>query len=116
MLKKLALIAILAPFAAVPALAQQTRADVKAEAASANKSGAISKGDEMKAPKSKSTAARTDVKGEAKAANKAGGEVSETESAKTTKTKSEKARTDVKGEAAAANKAGKISTGEAQKP
>ncbi len=115
MLKKLALIAILAPFAALPVLAQQTRAEVKAEAASANKSGAIEKGDVSKAPKAKSEKARAEVKGESKSANKAGGTVDETASAKTTKTKSEKARPDVKKETAEANKAGKIEKGEAQK-
>jgi hypothetical protein len=115
MLKKLALIAILAPFAALPALAQQTRAEVKSEAASANKSGAIATGEATKAPKSKSTAPRAEVKGESKAANKAGGTVSETESAKTTKTKSEKARPEVKKETAEANKAGKIERGDASK-
>ena len=116
MLKKLALVAVLVPFATVPAFAQATRAEVKAEAASANKSGAIGKGDEMKAPKSKSTAARADVKTEAKAANKAGDIATGEEAGKMEKSKSTKARADVKGEAKAAEKSGAIQKGEAQKP
>lgn len=112
MLKKLALIAILAPMATLPALAQQTRAEVKAEAASASKSGAIATGEETKAPKTKSTKARAGVKGEAKAATKSHEIATGQEAGKVEKAKSEKARPEVKKETAAANKAGKIEKGE----
>ena len=72
MLKKLALIAVLVQFAAVPAFAQATRAEVKAEAASAEKSGANKTGEGSASPAGKSTKARADVKKEAADAEKTG--------------------------------------------
>ena len=72
MFKKIALIAVLAQFAAVPAFAQATRAEVKAEAASANKSGKVVKGEGSASPEGKSTKSRPEVKAEAAAANKSG--------------------------------------------
>jgi len=64
-------------FTAQVAVAQdatpKTRAEVKAEAAAANKAGTIEKGAAVAAPtKSTSDKARADVKAEAAAANKAG--------------------------------------------
>ena len=116
MLKKLALIAILVPFAAAPVFAQATRAEVKAEAASANKAGKIATGEEpMTGPKSKSTANRAVVKGEAASANKMG-TIATGEESNAPKSKSTANRAAVKAEAASANKAGKIATGEASKP
>ena len=72
MFKKLVLIAVLAQFAVAPVFAQATRAEVKAEAASANKAGKIAKGEGSASPEGKSTKARADVKKEAAAATKAG--------------------------------------------
>jgi hypothetical protein len=127
MMKKLALAAILVATQvfAVSAFAQdKTRADVKADAASANKAGAIPHGEESgKAAATKSTKARADVKAEASAANKAGaipkGPVSPADkpAAKSTMTAEEKAaaRAKRKADAAAANKAGAIPKGEASK-
>ena len=110
---------------AISAFAQDTsRASVRAEAASANKAGAIPKG-EAGAPvaAAKSTKARPDVKAEAAAATKAGTtpstkrEEAGNRPAKVTMTKEEKAeaRAKRKAEAAAANKAGTIPKGEASK-
>ena len=53
------------------AFAQATRAEVKSEAASANKAHAIPSGEIVKEPKAKSTKHRADVKSEAASANKA---------------------------------------------
>lgn len=96
---------------AVSAFAQTTRAEVKAEAASANKSGAIAKGQTTDAPKPKSTAARADVKMEAAAAEKSGtiaaGQVS-----KETKPMSTKPRAEVKAETKEAVKKGEIAKGD----
>jgi hypothetical protein len=72
MFKKIAIAAALSQLLVVGAFAQATRAEVKAEAASANKSGAIAKGEATVAPAAKSTAARADVKKDAAAAEKAG--------------------------------------------
>ena len=126
-MKKLAIAAILvASHAWAPsAFAQdKSRADVKAEAASANKAGAIAKG-EGTAPiaAAKSTKARADVKADAASANKTGAtpstrrEEAGNRPAKVTMTKEEKAaaRAKRKAEAAAANKAGAIPKGEASK-
>lgn len=126
-MNKLALAAVVvaAQALAMSAFAQdKTRADVKAEAASANKAGAIPKG-ETAAPvaAAKSTKARADAKTEAAVATKAGTtastkrEEAANHPAKVTMTKEEKAaaRAKRKAEAAAANKAGTIPKGEASK-
>ena len=126
-MNKLALAAVLVAVQslAVSAFAQdKTRADVKAEAAAANKAGAIPKG-EAAAPvaAAKSTKARAEVKADAAAATKAGTtastkrEEAANRPAKITMTKEEKAeaRAKRKAEAAAANKAGTIPKGEASK-
>jgi hypothetical protein len=116
----LATVFVLSQAVALSAFAQEkTRAEVKAEAASAVKSGAIPKG-EQSAPemKAKSTKARADVKSDTKGAVKAGetakseGEKSEGGAMK--KTQSTKARADVKAETKAAVKAGEIPKGEAE--
>ena len=114
MLKKLALIAVLVQFAAVPAFAQATRAEVKAEAASANKAGATKTGEGSASPTGKSIAARADVKKDAAMAEKTGANKTGEGSASPTG-KSTKARADVKKEAAAAEKAGTNKTGEGTK-
>ena len=126
-MKKLALAVVLVAgqALAMSAFAQdKSRADVKAEAASANKAGAIAKG-ESGAPEAtaKSTKVRADVKAEAATATKAGTtpstkrEEAGNTPAKVTMTKEEKAaaRAKRKAEAAAANKAGAIPKGEASK-
>jgi colicin import membrane protein len=125
-MKKLAIAAILVATQALAASAfaqDKSRADVKAEAASANKAGAIAKG-EVGAPvaAAKSTKARAEVKADAAAATKAGttpkGDASmEKPAAKSTMTAEEKAaaRAKRKADAAAANKAGAIPKGEASK-
>ncbi len=105
----------------VSAYAQTTRPEVKAEAASANKSGATVKGESSGAiAPTVSTKARADVKGEASTANKSGDTVKgETSSAKAEKkpkmTAEEKAaaRAKRKAEAASANKANATVKGEA---
>jgi colicin import membrane protein len=121
----LAAVVVAAQALAVSAWAQdKTRADVKAEAASANKAGAIPKGEAAApVPAAKSTKARADVKAEASAATKAGTtpstkrEEAANRQAKISMTKEEKAaaRAKRKAEAAAANKAGTIPKGEASK-
>jgi Domain of unknown function (DUF4148) len=120
-----AVVLVAAQAIAMSAFAQdKTRADVKAEAASANKAGAIAKG-EAGAPvaAAKSTKARAEVKADAAAAVKAGTitstkrEEAANRPKKVTMTKEEKdeARAKRKAEAAAANKAGTIPKGEASK-
>ncbi len=71
---KLILSTMIAAVAVMAHAEDVKRADVKADAAAANKSGEIQKGDaDAKGPKAaKSDKARADVKAEAKAANKAG--------------------------------------------
>ena len=96
---------------AVSAFAQATRAEVKAEAASANKSGAIAKGQTSDAPKPKSTAARADVKKDAAAAEKAG-TIATGQVTKEPKATSTKARTEVKAETKDAVNAGEITKGQ----
>ncbi|MFZ2652149.1 MAG: DUF4148 domain-containing protein [Burkholderiaceae bacterium] len=125
-MKKLALAAVLvaSQSLALSAFAQdKTRADVKADTASAVKAGAIPKG-EANAPQAaaKSTKARADVKADTAAATKAGaiakGETSAPKpAARTTMTKEERdaARAKRKAETAAAVKAGAIPKGEATK-
>ena len=103
-------------FTAQVAVAQEaapkTRADVKAEAASANKSGTIEKGAAVpKATKPKSDHPRAETKAEAAAANKAGTIEKGAAVAAPAKSTSTKARADVKAEAASANKAGEIGKG-----
>ncbi len=123
-MKKLVLAAILvvSQSLALSAFAQdKTRADVKADTASAVKSGAIPKG-EGSAPQAaaKSTKARAEVKTDAAAATKAGTvpkgelEAASPKPTKNTMTAEEKAaaRAKRKAEAAAANKAGTIPKGE----
>ena len=103
--------AVLAAVFAGQAMAQdKTRAEVKKEAAAANKSGAVEKGEASKNPEGKSEKARAEVKKEAAAAEKSGKIDKEVTSAPAAK--SEKARADVKKEAAAAEKAGTIEKGE----
>jgi hypothetical protein len=88
---------------------EKTRAEVKAEAASANKSGQITAGEaQPKAPSTKSDKNRKDVKADTAAANKAGKTMpaGETEP-KTPDTKSNVSRATVKSETASANMSGK---------
>lgn len=96
------------------ALAQEkTRAEVKAETASANKAGKIATGDmDAPTPKPKSTANRSQVKSDTAAAEKSGQIATGDLPAKTAKPKSTASRTDVKAETKAANKAGEIPTGD----
>jgi hypothetical protein len=108
---------------AVSAFAQATRAEVKAQTASAVKSGKTTEGQataaEAKGTKPASTKARADVKSDTAAANKAGaitdGQAAAGE-AKGTKAKSEKSRAEVKAETKDAVKKGEISTGQGTKP
>ena len=97
---------------AVSAFAQTTRAEVKAEAASANKSGAIGKGEVTQPAKAKSTAPRAEVKKEAAAAEKAGTIPAGEAGSKDPKAKSEKARAEVKAETKDAVKKGEIAKGD----
>ena len=93
--------------------APKARAEVKGEAAAANKAGTIEKGAAVpKATKPKSDHPRAETKAEAAAANKAGTIEKGEGAPKTTKPSSNKPRAEVKAEAAAANKAGDISKGE----
>jgi len=119
-MKKLALAAaiVASQALALSAFAQEkSRADVKAEAASATKAGEIRSGDKPpeKQPKAKSTAARPAVKADTAAAAKAGkiekGEATAPEN--TAKPTSTAAKADVKKDAAAATKSGAIPRGEA---
>ncbi len=89
------------------AFAQATKAEVKAEAASANKAHAIESGELSKAPKTKSTAARADVKKDAASASKAHA-IESGEVAKEPKAKSTKARAEVKAETKDAIKKGDV--------
>lgn len=114
MFKKIVLIAVLAQFAVAPVFAQATRAEVKAEAASANKAGKTIKGEGSASPEGKSTKARAEVKKEAAAAEKSG-TVVKGEGSASPEGKSTKARADVKKEAAAATKAGAKTGGEGTK-
>jgi|JI61114C2RNA_FD_contig_123_23975_length_702_multi_4_in_0_out_0_1 hypothetical protein len=125
-MKKVTLVAfVVAQVFALSAFAQDSkpRAEVKAEAAAANKAGTIAKGEQdTKTPAATNVApkARAEVKAEAAAANKAGtiekGDASDTaKPAKITKmTKEEKAaaRAKRKAETAKAAKAGEIVKGE----
>jgi hypothetical protein len=92
---------------------EKTRAEVKAETASANKAGKIATGD-MDAPvaKPKSTANRSQVKSDTAAAEKSGQIATGDLPAKTAKPKSTANRAEVKSETKAANKAGDIQTGD----
>ena len=95
-------------FAAQAAVAQNTRAEVKAEAASAVKSGAVEKGPSPSPGKNAvSTKDRADVKKEAAAATVEKGPSPNV--GKTTGT--DKTRAEVKVEAAAAVKAGEVGKG-----
>ncbi len=124
-MKKVTLVAfVVAQVFALSAFAQDSkpRAEVKAEAAAANKAGTIAKGEQdTKTPAANvAPKARAEVKAEAAAANKAGtiekGDASDTaKPAKATKmTKEEKAaaRAKRKAETAKAAKAGEIVKGE----
>lgn len=109
-----ALILTAIAFGAQPALAQTaTRAEVKAEAASAVKAGAVAKGEGPAATaKPKVTKDRAEVKMEAAAATKAG-KIEKGPSADAGKdAKSTKDRAEVKKEAAAAVKSGDTAKGE----
>ncbi len=86
-----------------------SRAEVKAEAAKANKAGEIHTGEvEEKMPMTKSNVKRMDVKTEAARANKAGEIQTGEEEPKKVDTKSNMKRADVKADTARANKAGTI--------
>ena len=69
---KLILSTMIAAVAVMAHAEDVKRADVKADAAAANKAGEIAVGEVDKTKPAKSTKARADVKAEAKAANKAG--------------------------------------------
>ena len=97
---------------AASAFAQATRADVKADAASANKSGTIGKGQVTEPVKAKSTAPRAEVKKEAAAAEKAGTIPAGEAGSKDPKAKSEKPRAEVKAETKDAVKKGEIAKGD----
>jgi stress response protein YsnF len=104
-----------AVFTAQVAVAQdaapKTRAEVKAEAAAANKAGTIEKGAAVpKAAKPTSDKARAEVKAEAAAANKAGTIEKGASVQKATKPTSDHSRAETKAEAAAANKSGEAKT------
>lgn len=111
MLKKLLIAAVVAQLSMGVAFAQATRAEVKAEGASANKAGKVIAAEGTTEPSGKSVKPRTDVKKEGGAANKAG-EVTAAEGTTEPKGKSSKARPEVKKEAASANKAGAKIAGE----
>jgi len=103
---------VAALFASQAVVAQTTRAEVKAEAASAVKAGAVAKGEGPAAmAKPKHTKARAEVKAEAAAAEKAGA-IEKGPSPDAGKgAKSTKARAEVKKEAAEAVKAGEVGKG-----
>lgn len=103
---------VAALFATQAAVAQTTRAEVKADAASAVKSGTVAKGEgPAAAGANKSTKDRADVKKEAAAAEKAG-TIEKGPSPDPAKgAKSTKERAEVKKEAAAAVKAGDVGKG-----
>ena len=105
-MNKLAFIAALAlSQLGAPAFAQATRAELKSEAASANKAHAIPSGELTKESKAKSTKARSEVKQDAASANKAHA-IDSGEVGKESKTKSTKARAEVKAETKDAVKKG----------
>ncbi len=87
------------------AFAQATRAEVKSEAASANKAHAIPSGEIVKEPKAKSTKHRADVKSEAASANKAHA-IDAGEKVTEPKVKSTKSKAEVKAETKDAMKKG----------
>jgi hypothetical protein len=106
----------------VSSYAQPTRPEVKAEAASANKSGTTVRGESSgSVAATPSTKARAEVKGEAAAANKSGdtvkGESSNTKVEKKSKMTAEEkaaARAKRKADAASAVKSGATVRGESQ--
>ncbi|MDT7835218.1 DUF4148 domain-containing protein [Aquabacterium sp. OR-4] len=110
---------IAAVFASQAAMAQEApkaRAEVKKEAAAAEKAGTLPKGEDAGAKDAaKSTKARAEVKKEAAAAEKAGTAPKGEGAGAVEKPKSTKARAEVKKEAAAAEKAGTLPVGEATK-
>ena len=116
-MKKIALISalVLSNALVFSAVAQTSRAEVKAEAASAVKSGAIPHGRVTKEPKAKSTADRAGVKAEAAAAEKSGTIAKGEASTSAPKTTSVKSRAEVKAEAKDAVKKGEIAKGETTK-
>lgn len=109
-MKKIAIVSavVLTSALSLSAFAQTTRAEVKAEAKEAVKTGKTTEGDASKAPASKSTAARADVKKDAAAAAKTEGEAGP----KVAKAKSEKSRAEVKADTKAAVKAGDTKEGQ----
>lgn len=111
MLKKLLIAAVVAQLSVGMVFAQTTRAEVKAEGASANKSGKVIAAEGSTEPAGKSVKPRAEVKKEGGATNKAGAAAA-VEGTTEPKGKSTKARTEVKQEAAAANKAGAKIAGE----
>lgn len=111
MLKKLLIAAVVAQMSIGVAFAQASRAEVKAEGASANKSGKVIAAEGTTGPSGKSVKPRAEIKKDGGAANKAGG-VTATEGTTEPKGKSTKVRTEVKTEAAAANKSGAKIAGE----
>ena len=87
------------------AFAQATRAEVKSDAASANKAHAIPSGEMTKEPKAKSTKDRAEVKKDAASANKAHA-IESGEKLNEPKAKSTKAKAEVKAETKDAIKKG----------
>lgn len=113
-MKKIVLVTAfaLSQLLAASAFSQTTRAAVKADAASAVKSGDTPKGEITAAPKPKSTAARADVKKEAAAAEKSGAIPAGEAGTKESKPMTVKQRADVKAETKQAEKKGEIKAGE----
>lgn len=116
-MKKIALISalVLSNALVFSAFAQTTRAEVKADAASAVKSGAIAEGQVMKEPKAKSTAARAEVKAEAASAKKSGAIAKGQAAASAPKAMSVKSRAEVKAETKDAVKKGEVAAGQGTK-
>ena len=110
-MKKLLIAAVVAQLSMGVAFAQATRAEIKAEGASANKAGKVIAAEGTTEPSGKSVKPRTDVKKEGGAANKAG-DATAREGTTEPKGKSTKARAQVKKDAASANKAGAKIAGE----
>ena len=116
-MKKIALISalVLSNALVFSAFAQTTRAEVKAEAASAVKSGTTPQGRVTKEPKAKSTADRAEVKAEAASAKKSGAIAKGQAPASAPNVMSVKSRAEVKSETKDAVKKGEIATGQGTK-
>ena len=116
-MKKIALISalVLSNALVFSAFAQTTRAEVKADAASAVNSDATAKGQVTKEPKAKSTAARAEVKAEAASAKKSGAIAKGQAAASAPKAMSVKSRAEVKAETKDAVKKGEVAAGQGTK-